>query len=274
MGCLLNLAQVFIIGARVLADPGDQVGVAEAFFPWPLSEDPSDRASEVEVLQAFALFGYCYAPCFIATETMQEMQDKSDMNKALWSSTWAIYLIYISVGTVPSVVWGWDRKENVLQELHGDVLGRAANLTLLIASGVDFLITSVSLNLRVQELCDPDFDPDDWSPGAITKWFLYSMPSSAIAFLLLCFVPELATLAGLLTAFVVPLSQIIFPATLVLMAARSGILKRSVAPVEIAIMYIGLAVGSAMLVVGTAATVGNVRRLAFGGDYFCEVVAA
>merc|ERR1712217_414064 len=107
---------------------------------------------------------------------MQELNNKVQIKKALWSSTAIMYVIYALVGLVPSIAWGWNRPENVLFELHGDFYGRAANLTLFIASGTDFLITSISLNQRVQEIIDPDFDPADRSVKAVTKWFFYTLP--------------------------------------------------------------------------------------------------
>merc|ERR1712150_67065 len=184
---------------------------------------------------------------------MQEMKNKPDVKKALVSSSVLMYVIYAFVGLVPSIVWGWNRTENVLNELHGDFFGRAANLTLFIASGTDFLITSVSLNQRVQELVDPEFDPADWSSRANIKWLFYTLPSFSIGFMLLCFVPDLATLACLMTAFVVPFSQILGPVVLAIFASRRGILPPLLCW-ERFILVIGIVVGVAMLIFGISAT--------------------
>merc|ERR1712226_1318123 len=56
---------------------------------------------------------------------------------------------------------------------------------------MDFLITAISLNQRLQENIDPDFDPRDWSGKTNLKWFLFSMPSLMVTFLMLCFIPDL-----------------------------------------------------------------------------------
>jgi len=93
---------------------------------------------------------------------------------------------------------------------------------LLLASAMDFLITGISLNQRFQEVVDPRFDPHDWSVKSCAKWFLYSLPSFLITFLMLCFVPNLSSLVGLMTAFVVPFSQLIGPATLIFVAHAKG----------------------------------------------------
>jgi len=201
------------------------------------------------------------------------MKCKQDVKKALWSSTILMYVIYAFVGRIPSVIWGWNRPDNVLNELHGDFFGRAANLTLFIASGTDFLITSVSLNQRVQEIADPQFDPTDWGMQSNMKWFLYTLPSFTIGFLLLCFIPDLATLAGLMTAFVVPFSQIIGPAALSFIASRRGIIN-PLAVWEWIAIFVGFAVGICMLIFGIAATIASVLALpAPAGNFFCDAVA-
>merc|ERR1712190_668028 len=79
------------------------------------------------------------------------------------------------------------------QELPLDWGGRTANLMLLLASGMDFLITAISLNQRFQQIIDPQFDHDDWSRSGCLKWFLYSLPSLVVSFVMLCFIPDLET---------------------------------------------------------------------------------
>merc|ERR1719221_353894 len=284
--CALNAIQIVFIGVRVFLNEGDRTGSAEPFIPWPLNNEDyktgeppvaTNRSNWVEVFQAISLFCYCYVPCFIATEAMQELQDKNEINKALWSSTALMYTIYVFVGLIPSVYWGWNRTENILNELHGDFFGRMANLTLFLASATDFLITSISLNQRVQELLDPDFNVFEWSRRAVLKWFFYTLPSFSISFLLLCFVPDLATLACLMTAFVVPFSQLIGPAVLTLMGSQKSITKK-LASWETVVMYIGILVGIVMLVLGMSATVVNIYTLladpeTFAGNFFCDDVA-
>jgi hypothetical protein len=284
--CILNIVQILFIGLRVVLNPSDRTGDAEALPPWPLNDEPyradphgvaTNRANWVEVFQAISLFCYCYVPCFIATEAMQELNDKQEVKKALLSSTIVMYFIYALVGLVPSIYWGWNRTENVLFELQSDFFGRAANLTLFIASGTDFLITSVSLNQRVQEVVDPGFDLADWSAKAVMKWFLYTLPSFSVGFLMLCFIPDLATLACLMTAFVVPFSQIIGPALLALLASRRQMIP-ALLLWEKAVVFVGLAVGVVMLIIGMSATAVSVwdvfSKMDVSGSFFCDAVAA
>merc|ERR1711870_151412 len=112
---------------------------------------------------------------------------------------------------------------------------------------------------------------------AIVKWFFYTLPSFSISFLLLCFVPDLATLACLMTAFVVPFSQLIGPAVLTLLGSRKAVTKQ-LATWETVVLYTGILVGFAMLVVEMAATCVNIYELlsnpdTFAGDFFCDDVA-
>merc|ERR1712070_570517 len=145
---------------------------------------------------------------------MQEIENKNDMQKALWTSTGCMFVLYTAVGLFPVLAWGWQRPDDVLTELSDDWLGRTANATLMLASGTDFLITAISLNQRAQETLNPSYDVNDWSLKACGKWFCYSTPSVLVSFVMLCFIPKLASLSGLMTAFVVPFSQIMGPAVL------------------------------------------------------------
>merc|ERR1712066_513256 len=98
-------------------------------------------------------------------------------------------------------------------------------------------------------------DPHDWSKAAVAKWFVYSLPSSIISFLMLCFIPDLSTLVGLMTAFVVPFSQIIGPAVLTIMASRQGKLGYSLSIGDWIVIISGLALGPIMLVIGGSSTI-------------------
>jgi len=244
-----------------------------AIPPPELSSTAGQRGYWVDLFSSLSLFCYCYVPCFIATEAMQEMSNKGEMKKALWSSTICMYLLYTLVGVVPVLAWGWDRDINLLAELHHDWAGRTANVTLLLASGVDFLITAISLNQRLQQTIDPDFCPDDWSARGCLKWFLYSLPSLVVSLVMLCFIPDLETLSGLMTAFVVPFSQILGPATITLLAARQGVSGHPLSTRETLAITFGLIVGVVMLVAGISSTVYNILSISFEGDFFCEVVA-
>merc|ERR1711972_213514 len=184
------------------------------------------------------------------------------MKKALWSSTIGMYVLYALVGIVPVLAWRWDRDINFLQELPLDWGGRTANLMLLLASGMDFLITAISLNQRFQQIIDPQFDHDDWSRSGCLKWFLYSLPSLVVSFVMLCFIPDLETLSGLMTAFVVPFSQILGPSIIIPLAGE-----------EKAAIGFGFVVGVAMLAAGISSTIFNLLSISFEGDFFCEVVA-
>ncbi len=111
------------------------------------------------------------------------------------------------------------------------------------------------------------------------KWFFYTLPPFTIGFALLCFVPDLGTLAGLMTAFVVPFSQLIGPAVLGLIASRKNMLGHRMSMFDLVVLYIGVLVGMLMLFLGMAATVVSVYDLVsnpetFAGNFFCDDVAA
>merc|ERR1712167_242928 len=129
---------------------------------------------------------------------------------------------------------------------------------LFMASGMDFLITSISLNQRCQEFFDPNFDPYDWSMKSCLKWFLYSTPSFVLTILMLCFLPELSTLVGLMTAFVVPFSQLIGPATLTLLARRKCMLENDLGMQGWFAVLAGFVVGSMMLFIGGVSTIKSI----------------
>lgn len=278
--CLLNVAQGLLIVTRIIINPNDHTGKNDehaepwAFPPGYLTTDESERGYWVNIFTSFSLFCYCYVPCFIATEAMQEMRDVTQMKTALWSSTLGMYLLYVMMGVAPVLAWGWDREYNLFSELKHDWVGRTANITLLLASGVDFVITAISMNQRVQQTMAPGFDVDDWSIAGCAKWFLYSLPSLFVSLLMLCFIPKLESLSGLMTAFVVPLSQIIGPATILLFASRQGKLGHPLSKREKAAIFFGFVEGTFMFVVGSMATIYSIFVLTdYSGNFFCEVVA-
>merc|ERR1712232_1380104 len=285
--CLLNAIQIALILGRVFNNPKDMgpkpipgvpthhgaayAGPAGLLFD---GSDKGERGYWNDVFTAISSFGYGYVPCFIATEAMQELRVKGDVGKALWSSTIGMYVLYAIVGIGPVLAWGWERNFEVLTELQADFYGRGANVMLLVASGMDFVITGISLNQRLQELVEPGFDANDWSWATCMKWLLYSLPSSIISFLMLCFIPDLSTLVGLMTAFVVPFSQIIGPAVLTILAARQGKLGYSLRFGDWALLICGFAVGSAMLIIGGASTIYTIFwETKIIGNFFCDAVA-
>merc|ERR1712039_246231 len=99
----------------------------------------------------------------------------------------------------------------------------------------------------------------------------YSLPSSIISFLMLCFIPDLSTLVGLMTAFVVPFSQIIGPAVLTVLASRQGKLGYSLKLSDWMLIVTGCCVGAVMLVVGGASTVYTIFwKTQITGNFFCD----
>lgn len=282
--CVLNALQIAFIIARVVNNPDDpgpkpipniptHHGRAWAGLP-TLSGDTDARGYWSAVFMALSSYCYGYVPCFIATEAMHEMKNKGDARKSLWSSTIGMYILYAIVGIGPVLAWGWERNYEVLSELKADFFGRGANLMLLIAAMMDFVITGISLNQRLQEAIDPGFNPHDWSKQACLKWFLYSLPSSTIAFLMLCFIPDLSTLVGLMTAFVVPFSQIIGPAVLTIMAARKGLLGYKLSLGDWVLFVCAFIVGALMLVVGGSSTIYTIFwKTKLEGNFFCDAVA-
>merc|ERR1712187_655551 len=129
-------------------------------------------------------------------------------------------------------------------------------------------------NQRTQETLNPDFDVNDWSLKACGRWFCYSTPSLLVSFVMLCFIPKLASLSGLMTAFVVPFSQILGPATLSLMASRNGLLKRRLRVAEKVLIMVSLLVGVLLLGLGSSATIYSIFwRTTFEGNFFCDQVA-
>lgn len=276
--CVANVVQVALIVARVYLNPQDPSRKLSPADAWPdlaLNDTPGTRAYWADIFTAFSSFGYCYVPCFIATEAMQELESKTSVHSALWWSTLYMFVLYTIVGALPVIAWGWDREYEVLSELKGDIFGKTANFMLLLASAMDFLITGISLNQRFQESIDPNFNPQDWSAKACAKWFLYALPSFTITFLMLCFVPNLNSLVGLMTAFVVPFSQLLGPATLTLVAARKGMLGSRLRLHDWIAVLMGCGVGTTMLVLGGASTINSIffSGPLIKGDFFCKAVA-
>jgi hypothetical protein len=276
--CVANLLQVALIVARAYInddDPQRKVTPAYALPAFELSDTVGDRANWADVFTALSSFGYCYVPVFIATEAMQEMKIKSHAVGGLWVSTVGMLGLYAVVGICPVLAWGWRREFEVLSELQGDMFGRLANVMLFLASGMDFLITAISLNQRLQENIDPGFDARDWSWKSNVKWLLLSMPSLIITFLMLCFIPDLNSLVGLMTAFVVPFSQIIGPALLTLLASRKGLLGTQLRLKDWFLIIVGVCIGTVMLIVGGASTIKSIffNGPLIKGNFFCDAVA-
>jgi hypothetical protein len=275
---MLNVLQVSLIIARVYMNPEGTLPGPQtpslAFPSLPLSTDESDPGYWADLFTSASLLCYCYVPVFIATEAMQEMGDKTEMQRALWVSTGSMYVLYAGVGILPVLAWGWQRPDDILSELSNDWLGRTANATLMIASGTDFLITAISLNQRTQETLNPGFDANDWSLRACGKWCCYSSPSLLVSFAMLCFIPKLASLSGLMTAFIVPFSQIMGPAVISVLASRKGLLGRRLVLAEKLLMVVSILVGILLLALGSSATVYSIFwRTTFEGNFFCDQVA-
>eukprot|EP00931_Biecheleriopsis_adriatica_P050694 TRINITY_DN29374_c0_g1_i2.p1 TRINITY_DN29374_c0_g1~~TRINITY_DN29374_c0_g1_i2.p1 ORF type:complete len:207 (-),score=37.70 TRINITY_DN29374_c0_g1_i2:22-642(-) len=205
---------------------------------------------------------------------MQEMGDKPSIKTSVDVATWSMFVLYTVVGLVPVSNWGWHRKDNVLSELGHGLPSLLANFCLLIPAAADFLVTAISLNKMALETLDPSIDIHDFRPKTRAKWFFVTLPSLLTTLLLMCFVPKLTVLAGLLTSFVIPAAQLVLPALAAVGASRKGLLGRLLTTHELLAITLGLNMGLLMIVAGGSSTVYSiVFRTSYQGDFFCELVA-
>jgi len=276
---IVNVVQVCIIVAVVMSNPH---GTTDSLAPsapllgtnFALNNDTTSQGYWVKVFQAMALFNYCYEPCFIATEVMHEMKDKRQMKKSLDIATWTMFAIYCAAGVVPVYFWGWQRRENGLQELGHGKFAVLANICLLLPSSVDFLVTAISLNKMALEVFDPGIDINDWGAGTRAKWFFVSLPAMMVTLALLCFVPRITTLLGLLTSCVIPTAQLLLPAAMAIMASRRHLLGRSLTSAEYVAIAMGVNIGLLSVVLGSSSTFYVIFfQSDFNGSFFCELVA-
>lgn len=270
--CTTNVLQVVLICVQAVSHSDANVERR----PWPpssLSAMDAERGHWPEVFSAVSNFAYCYVPCFIATEALQEMQDKSQMRKASVSSTVSMYVLYVIVGLIPVYYWGWNVPQPITDKLEHDWLGISANLTLFLASGVDYIITSISVNQWFQEHVDPTLNVEDWSIKTCVRWFLCSLPSALITFAMCCFVPKLEVMMGIMTSAIAPMSQIIMPATIVFVGARKCLLHKVLQRYEWAILLLSFCAGAFVVCVGLSSTFYYLIHIDFSGDFFCTIVA-
>merc|ERR1719336_1740276 len=126
-------------------------------------------------------------------------------------------VIYMVVGLIPVLHWGRDIDDPITDMLEHDEKGRVANLLLFFASGLDFLLAAITVNMFVRKFLPSDID--DFICVGSVRWALITLPGLAITVALALLVPNMETLLGLLTAVVVPLSQLILPSFLMVFAA-------------------------------------------------------
>merc|ERR1712217_700676 len=83
-------------------------------------------------------------------------------------------------------------------------------------------------------------------------------------------IPDLETLSGLMTAFVVPFSQILGPSVIILLAAKHGLSGHPLTGKEKAAIGFGFVVGVAMLAAGISSTIFNLLSISFVGGMFVQ----
>lgn len=245
-------------------------------YAWPPAEltDTGGRGQWNEVFAAFTNFGYGYCPCFVVTEIMAEMDDRTEIRKSLISASLFMYALYAVSGVILSANVGWKLNDPVTGMMAHDVFGIIANFTLFFASVVDHLITSITVNQWLLSRYFPAFELDDWSASGCIKWFFITMPSQTVAIGMVLLVPDLGTLVGILVAVVLPLAQAIVPALLILNGERKGVFPRRLTICERALLVVTCCFGAVLMITGVSSTVMSLSQLKFEGNYFCDVVGA
>merc|ERR1712216_995978 len=97
-------------------------------------------------------------------------------------------------------------------QLPYDWAGITVNCLLCYGAWLDYLISAIVFTGFLQKMFEPGFDESDFSMGACGRWFLYSLPGNLSAVLLICFVPHLETLVGVITATCATSGSFIVPA--------------------------------------------------------------
>jgi len=245
-------------------------------YAWPPAEltNNGGRGQWNEVFAAITNFGYGYCPCFVVTEIMAEMEDRTEIRKSLISASVFMYALYAVTGVVLSVNVGWQLEDPVTGMMAHNVFGIVANFTLFFASVVDHFITSITVNQWLLSQYFPTFDLDDWSLRGCIKWFFITMPSQTVAIGMVLLVPNLGTLVCILVAVVLPLAQVIVPSLLIINGERKGVFPRRVNIGEKAILALACFFGAILMITGVSSTVMSLSQLKFGGNYFCDIVGA
>mmetsp|Transcript_7440 Transcript_7440/g.18836 ORF Transcript_7440/g.18836 Transcript_7440/m.18836 type:complete len:494 (-) Transcript_7440:61-1542(-) len=164
------------------------------------------------VLSALSNFLWILAPVFINTELAAVMEQPEQVHRQLFMSACCMSFLYLIVGLVGATTWGVSVPNPINLQLPHDWAGIAVNCLLIYGAGLDYLLSQIVCTGFVQELLDPGFDKSDFSASGCCRWLAYSMPANACALVLVCFVPELETLVGVVTATAATLGSWTIPA--------------------------------------------------------------
>merc|ERR1711879_763176 len=228
----------------------------------PTTAWPEKNTQWASLLGNFGVFSYIYVPCFVTTDVMREMKEPGEMKKALSVATFAMVAIYMVVGLVPALHWGRDLTDPITDMLPHDGFGRSANVMLFLASGLDFMLAAITVNLFVERLLAGAERKKTGSFG----WALATLPGLAVTVILALLVPNLDTMIGILTATVVPMAQLILPSFLLITAANKYLNR-----IEKTALCIASFLGVVYLLFELAATVYDIATADYDGSYFCEM---
>jgi hypothetical protein len=172
----------------------------------------ADMYSWANVISALGNLLWVFAPVFINTELVAEMQKPQKANTQLFAAAGCVAILYIVVGVTTARVWGTSVQDPINLQLPYDWMGISVNCLLIYGAGLDYLISEIVCTNYVQEVFEPSFDKKDFSLKACCRWLVYSMPANICAIVLICFVPQLETLVGVITATCVTLGSLTLPA--------------------------------------------------------------
>jgi hypothetical protein len=206
---ILTHADLYESDAAPVAGLGEAVRTADVY-------------SWAHIVSALGNLLWFFAPVFLNTELVAVMKYPQQVHRQLITVAACLVVLYTAVGTVGAATWGIAVRGLINLQLPYDWTGVAVNCLLMYGGWLDYLISEIVFTGHLQQLLEPGFDKSDFSAGACGRWLLYSLPGNLCAVGLVCFVPKLETLVGVISATCVTLASFTLPALAGLHWGRHG----------------------------------------------------
>jgi len=230
-------------------------------------DDHDDRYKWYNLFGALSTFVYSCLPACIVVETMSTMENPEDMEFAVYCSFALYSLVYIATGVVGCIGWGGDVVNPCTDVMHNNWGGVLTKWILVYSTMLDFVIASTTVNSYLVRMMGITYG---WTYSCedMGRWFLISLPSALMAFIMACVTPKLETLTGLSDSLTGTTVQISGMAGLMLVGngGDHGVSRTTL------ILTLGFGILLSVLIFSeTFYTVGW-RTHYTAGNYWCDVV--
>jgi hypothetical protein len=289
----LTIVQAGIFASHAIENRGETYGpTGIAFFgqdftlpdncTLPSDNSPCLTPSEFYTFNTFwtalGAIVFSFAPSFIVTELMSEMQNPGkDTKQALTIAFSFSTFMNEFMGFTYIMCLGYQVPMQVQNLLPlSSVKSIISQLIIIFAMILDFVISVLVINRQVVLHFYPNFD-FKWTKANAITWAGATFVPMTLTFLLALFVPKFDSLITFVTAFSIPYANYVLAG----LFSFHALSKRGVSEVEIPmtnikkiVLVIAMLIGFTVSIVKFYQFILDLTELDFAGDYWCEQIAS